>query len=51
VQIDHINPRSAGGPSTVENCRLACANHNDLAARRFFGDARSGKRKNRAHIR
>jgi 5-methylcytosine-specific restriction endonuclease McrA len=38
VQIDHIVPRAAGGPSTVENCRLACARHNDLAARRFFGD-------------
>jgi 5-methylcytosine-specific restriction endonuclease McrA len=39
VQIDHITPRAAGGPSTVENCRLACAAHNDLAARRYFGDA------------
>ncbi|HEX9051734.1 MAG TPA: HNH endonuclease, partial [Anaeromyxobacter sp.] len=39
VQIDHVVPRAAGGPSTVENCRLACAAHNDLAARRFFGDA------------
>ncbi|HET8538360.1 MAG TPA: HNH endonuclease signature motif containing protein [Anaeromyxobacter sp.] len=24
VEIDHITPRAAGGPSTVENCRLAC---------------------------
>jgi hypothetical protein len=39
VQIDHIIPRAAGGPSTVENCWLVCAAHNDLAARRFFGDA------------
>jgi len=40
VEIDHHPvPRAAGGPSTVENCRLACEPHNDLAARRFFGDA------------
>ncbi len=40
VEIDHHPiPRAAGGPSTVENCRLACDRHNDLAARRFFGDA------------
>jgi len=40
VEIDHHPvPRAAGGPSTVENCRLACERHNDLAARRFFGNA------------
>jgi hypothetical protein len=39
VEIDHVHPRAAGGPSTVENCRLACGPHNRLAARRFFGDA------------
>jgi len=39
VEIDHIKPRAAGGPSTIENCRLACKPHNGLAARRFFGDA------------
>ena len=39
VQIDHKFPRAAGGPSTVENCWLTCQPHNDLAARRFFGDA------------
>jgi 5-methylcytosine-specific restriction endonuclease McrA len=39
LEIDHIRPRAAGGPSTVENCRLACRSHNQLAARRFFGDA------------
>ncbi len=40
VEIDHHPiPRAAGGASTVENCRLACDGHNDLAARRFFGDA------------
>ncbi len=40
VEIDHHPiPRAAGGPSTVENCRLACDRHNDAGARRFFGDA------------
>ena len=39
VQFDHIIPRARGGPSTVENVRLACAHHNDLAARQAFGDA------------
>ena len=39
VQFDHIVPRARGGPSTVENVRIACAHHNDLAARQAFGDA------------
>ena len=39
VQFDHITPRARGGPSTIENVRLACAHHNDLAARQVFGDA------------
>jgi hypothetical protein len=39
IQFDHIIPRAAGGLSTVENVRLLCRMHNDLAARRVFGDA------------
>ncbi len=39
VQFDHIIPRARGGPSTIENVRLACAQHNDLAARQAFGNA------------
>ncbi len=39
LQLDHVIPRAAGGPSTVENCRILCEVHNDLAARQFFGDA------------
>lgn len=39
LEIDHVTPRALGGPSTVENCRLACHEHNDRAARRIFGDA------------
>jgi len=32
-------PEARGGKSTVENVRLACRDHNLLAARRVFGDA------------
>jgi hypothetical protein len=39
VEFDHIRPRALGGPSTAENGRLACAVHNQHAARRAFGEA------------
>ena len=39
VQFDHIVPRARGGPSTVENGRILCRFHNDLAAREALGDA------------
>jgi hypothetical protein len=39
VEIDHIQPWALGGPTTVENTRVACRAHNQLAARRVFGDA------------
>jgi hypothetical protein len=40
LEIDH-HPiaRALGGPSTVENCRVACRIHNGRAAREVFGDA------------
>jgi hypothetical protein len=38
LEIDHVVPRGRGGPSTVENCRLTCAAHNQLAARQAYGD-------------
>jgi hypothetical protein len=38
LEIDHIRPLARGGQSTVANCRLACAFHNQLAARRVYGD-------------
>ena len=38
VEFDHRIPRARGGPSTAENVRLLCRFHNDLAARRAFGD-------------
>jgi len=31
-------PRGRGGPSTIDNCRLTCAAHNQLAARQVCGD-------------
>jgi hypothetical protein len=39
LEFDHVVPRARGGPSTVGNLRLLCAGHNQLAARRAFGDA------------
>ena len=39
LEIDHVVPRGRGGPSTVENSRLICAVHNQLAARQVYGDA------------
>jgi hypothetical protein len=38
LEIDHVIPRGRGGASTVKNCRLACAMHNQLAARQVYGD-------------
>jgi hypothetical protein len=38
IEIDHVVPRGRGGPSTVENCRLTCAAHNQLDARQVYGD-------------
>jgi 5-methylcytosine-specific restriction endonuclease McrA len=39
VELDHSLPRARGGPPTVENLRLLCRSHNDLAAREIFGNA------------
>jgi 5-methylcytosine-specific restriction endonuclease McrA len=39
VELDHVVPRGLGGPSTVDNCRLLCRVHNDLAARLVYGNA------------
>jgi hypothetical protein len=38
LEIDHVVPRARGGPSTIDNCRLACRTHNQLAARQVYGD-------------
>jgi hypothetical protein len=38
LEFDHVVPRAQGGPSTIDNIRVLCASHNQLAARRVFGD-------------
>ena len=38
VELDHIIPVGRGGRSTVSNLRVACAFHNDLAARQVYGN-------------
>jgi 5-methylcytosine-specific restriction endonuclease McrA len=38
LEYDHIVALALGGKSTIENLRLACRQHNLLAARRVFGD-------------
>jgi hypothetical protein len=38
LELDHVVPRALGGASTVANMRLLCKGHNQLAARRSFGD-------------
>jgi hypothetical protein len=35
---DHVTPSALGGPTTLEGMRILCRPHNDLAARRIFGD-------------
>jgi hypothetical protein len=37
LQVDHIQPFAAGGESTLENLRLLCPAHNQLAAAQHFG--------------
>jgi hypothetical protein len=40
LELDHHPiPLARGGPSTVDNLRLCCGFHNDLAARKVYGDA------------
>ena len=38
LELDHVHPRALGGAATIENTRLLCDVHNDLAAREAFGD-------------
>ncbi len=40
LELDHIQPRSRGGASSVDNLRILCRAHNDLAARRALGEER-----------
>jgi 5-methylcytosine-specific restriction endonuclease McrA len=43
LEIDHVVPRGKGGPSTVENCRLACRVHNQYSARQVYGEEVMGR--------
>jgi 5-methylcytosine-specific restriction endonuclease McrA len=43
LEIDHVVPRGRCGPSTVENCRLACRVHNQYAARQVYGEEVMGR--------
>ncbi len=38
LEVDHVQPRSRGGTSTIDNLRILCRSHNDLAARLALGD-------------
>jgi hypothetical protein len=38
AELDHVVPRALGGASTAANLRVLCRPHNDLAARRAYGD-------------
>ncbi len=38
LEIDHVQPRGKGGPSTPDNCRILCKVHNLEAARAAYGD-------------
>jgi hypothetical protein len=39
VEFGHILARALGGLPTIENTRLVCRKHNQVEARRDFGDA------------
>ena len=39
LDLDHVVPVARGGTSSVENLRVVCRCHNQLAASRIFGEA------------
>lgn len=39
LEFDHVRPWALGGSNETANIRLLCRNHNDLEARRVFGEA------------
>ena len=45
IELDHVVPVARGGSSTVENLRLLCSAHNQLAAEREFGKERMQQRR------
>lgn len=48
LEFDHVTPVARGGRSTVENVRLRCRAHNQLAAEHFFGAGFMQERRERA---
>jgi hypothetical protein len=43
LELDHLVPWAAGGPTTADNLRVVCAAHNRLAARVVFGERWMGR--------
>ena len=43
LELDHVIPVALGGTSTIENVRILCRVHNQLAARLVFGDEWMGR--------
>ncbi|HEX8908147.1 MAG TPA: HNH endonuclease signature motif containing protein [Anaeromyxobacteraceae bacterium] len=43
LELDHVVPVARGGASTVDNLRVCCAFHNQLAAREVFGEDWMGR--------
>jgi hypothetical protein len=43
LELDHVVPWARDGEPTEENLRLLCGRHNQLAARRAFGDRVMGR--------
>ena len=42
LQIEHVKPFAAGGDHSLENLKLYCHGHNQLAAIRFYGEKKMG---------
>jgi 5-methylcytosine-specific restriction endonuclease McrA len=51
IELDHVVPVARGGSSTLENLRLLCRAHNQLAAEREFGKERMQERREEARRR
>ena len=39
LEIDHVTPFGIGGETVAENLRVTCRAHNQMLARKIFGDA------------
>jgi hypothetical protein len=43
LELDHVVPRAKGGEPTLDNLRLLCGRHNQLAAQQSFGARCAGR--------